>query len=90
LNTLRNLSGAGSLTLYETKGRNGLLKQDIIEKNLFTETEVYKVLCEIKSFNSKWIITNNDERKQFIVENEYGERLAINYPDLNDLIGLAN
>jgi hypothetical protein len=76
--------------LYETKGRNGLLKQDIIEKNLFTETEVYKVLCEIKSFNSKWIITNNDERKQFIVENEYGERLAINYPDLNDLIGLAN
>jgi D-apionolactonase len=89
LNTLRNLSGAQSLTLYETKGRNGLLKKDINQQNVFTETEVYKLLCEIKSFNPKWIITNNDERKQFIVENEYGERLAINHPDLNDLIGLG-
>jgi hypothetical protein len=86
LNTLRNLSGAQSLTLYETKGRNGLLKKDINQQNVFTETEVYKLLCEIKSFNPKWIIRNNDERKPFIVENEYGERMAINHPDLNDLI----
>jgi hypothetical protein len=88
LNTLKNLSGAHSLTLYETKGRNGLLKQDIIEENLFIETEAYKVLCKIKSFSPKWIITNGDEIKNFIVENEYGESLAINSPDLDVLIGL--
>jgi hypothetical protein len=89
LNTLRNSSGANSLTLYETKGRNGLLKQDSRQENVFTETEVYKLLCEIKSFNPKWVIINNDERKQFIVENENGERLVINYPDLNILIGFS-
>jgi hypothetical protein len=86
LNTLKNLSAAHSVTLYETKGRNGLLKQDIIQGNFFIEPEVYKLLCEIKSFNPKWIITNGDEIKNFIVENEYGERLAINYPDLDVLI----
>jgi hypothetical protein len=89
LNTLRNLSGADSLTIYETKGRNGLLKHDAKQQNGFTETEVYNLLCEIKSFNPKLIITNSDEKKQFIVENESGERLAINYPDLDVLIGLA-
>jgi D-apionolactonase len=89
LNTLRNLSGADSLTIYETKGRNGLLKQDAKQQSGFTETEVYNLLCEIKSFNPKLIITNSDEKKQFIVENESGERLAINYPDLDVLIGLV-
>ena len=35
LNTLRNLGIANSLTLYETKGRNGLLKQDTKQQNSF-------------------------------------------------------
>ena len=47
------------------------------------ETDIYKVLKEIKEFGAKWIITNNDDEiKNFILENEEGERLIFSFPGL--------
>ena len=84
--TLHNLSEAGSISFYETTGFNGLLKKNNGYEQVpgSEETDIYKVLKEIKEFGAKWIITNNDDEiKNFILENEEGERLIFSFPGLH-------
>jgi len=84
--TLNNLCKADHISFYETTGVGRLLKKTNEEEQLSesVETDIYKVLKEIKEFNAKWIISNNDDEiKSFIVENDRGERLTFSFPGLH-------
>lgn len=84
LQTIKNLSGAGNITFFETTGPKGIIKKN---EALSAETEqlaealltpVYKVLAAIKAFQPEWIIKesgNNKSTNTFLLENKTGERL---------------
>ena len=83
--TLHNLSKAASISFYETTGTDGLLKKSDGKEQVSesVEADIYKALKEIKAFDAQWIITNNDDEiKNFIVENASGERLTFAFPGL--------
>ena len=83
--TLHNLSKAASISFYETIGCDGLLKKSDGKEQVSesVETDICKALKEIKAFDAQWIITNNDDEiKNFIVENASGERLTFAFPGL--------
>lgn len=84
LQTIKNLSGANSITFYETTGLKGIIKEIealSAEKEQSAEavlTPVYKVLAAIKAFQPEWIIKENSENNSsntFLLENKAGERL---------------
>lgn len=84
LQSIENLSGANSITFYETTGYNGIINEHAgspastgqsVESII---TPVYKVLEAIKAFGPAWIIkqkSNNKSKNALLIENREGGRL---------------
>lgn len=76
LATIRNLTGASALCLYQTTGYKGMVPRDRGNN----PTELYNTMKTIKSFNPKWIIGNNSQSSlhdKIILENESGNQMEI-------------
>ena len=69
--TIRNFAQVQAITFYETKGKNGLINEQL--------SDTYNYLKKIKTFSPKYIIssTSNQPLKAdaLVLENEKGERL---------------
>ncbi len=82
LQTIKNLGKAARITLYETKGLKGIIKESEFLANVTEQSEdvlltpVYKVLAAIKAFKAVSIVKqNNDSNNTFMIENRQGNRL---------------
>lgn len=85
LHSIKNLSGASSITFYETVGAEGIIKDKeastpLKESEEALLTPIYKVLAAIKAFRPKTIVfensNDNTNRKTVLLENKEGERMT--------------
>lgn len=83
LQTIKNLSGAGNITFYETTGPKGIIKENeasSAETEQSAEallTPVYKVLAAIRAFQPESIIKENSNNKSLnslLLENKAAGR----------------
>jgi hypothetical protein len=81
LQAIKNLSGATSITFYETVGAKGLIKRnrDMERLSGTLPNPIFTVLAALKEFQVAWIIIKNDNDKSgdtIIFENKNGDRLS--------------
>ena len=82
LQTIKNLSGAGSITFYETVGPKGIIKEDASYSAVAEQsseallTPLYKMLAAIKAFDPRYLIITDEHQLSFVVEHNAGDRLT--------------
>ena len=77
LQCIKNLSGANSITFYETVGAMGIIKEKEFSAGEDLLTPVYEVLAAIYAFQPVYLIIQDAEKNSFVMENSSGERSAI-------------
>lgn len=80
LHTIRNLSEADSITLYQVTGPKGILENNSTEK----QYSLFSVLKKIKDFNPEWITSEDFSAglsyENVILENEAGDKMVFHVP----------